>query len=140
MSEYDQKLVNRQQLKAARAHMEHDRRNYTAEFTEFTEFPIPDEYPGDRPPLQAWRNRDFLAQLFAEGDQLRLTINRAYLDNDGRWRDGITWDELMFVKAGCGFGDRWAVELFPPDAAVVDVANMRHLWLVDRPDYAWTPT
>lgn len=137
MSEYDQKLVNRQQLKAARAHMEHDRRNYT---DDFTELPVPDDYPGGSPPIRAWRNRTFLAQLFTEGDYERLTVNRAYLADNGRWRDGITWDELMDVKAGVGFGHRWAVELYPSEDAVVDVANMRHLWLVDRPDYAWTPT
>ncbi len=62
----------------------------------------------------------------------RLSIRRA----DGR--EGVTWDELMAVKAEIGLAERWAVEVYPPDADVVNVANMRHLWLLDgRPIYAW---
>jgi hypothetical protein len=88
--------------------------------------------------LRVWRSRDFLVQLFDEAGG-RLSICRARLAANGqRWADGITWDELMEVKAGVGFGDRWAVEVFPPDAAVVDVANMRHLWILDGvPPYGW---
>lgn len=127
-------------VKVLRDYLEDDRRNYTAEFVQLP--PTPPSL-GATPPILAWRNRDFLAQLFVEGDDgehLRLTINRAYINATGAWSDGITWDELMAVKAGCGYGDRWAIEVYPPDDGVVNVANMRHLWLVDEPPpFAWTP-
>lgn len=88
-----------------------------------------------------WGSRDHLAVLYRDPNgHERLTINTTLMDRStGRWDDGITWDELMAIKSQCGFADRWAVEVFPPDGEVVDVANMRHLWLLpDRPPYAWT--
>lgn len=86
-----------------------------------------------------WRSRSFLAQLIRDPNgQMRLTVNRTEIDDDGRWRAGITWDALMRVKAQCGLADRWAVEVFPPAEEVVNVANMRHLWLLDEPPaYCW---
>jgi hypothetical protein len=89
-------------------------------------------------PLKSWRSRDFLAQLFQDGDCLRLSVNRTDIDNSGNWKDGITWDELMACKRACGFGNQWAVEVFPPDSQVVNVAPIRHLFLIDQPPYAWT--
>jgi hypothetical protein len=94
--------------------------------------------------LGVWRSRDFLAVLYREEDDEgevyeRLTVNRTTLAADGRWADGITWDDLMRVKSECGLDDRWAVEVYPPSAAVVDVASMRHLWLLEEaPAFAWT--
>lgn len=44
----------------------------------------------------------------------------------------------MRLKAECGRGDKWAVELYPPDEAVVNVANIRHLWLLPEPPaFGW---
>lgn len=100
----------------------------------------------DTPPIDVWRDGDFLALAYAVPEHpahLRLTVVRAAgvgLDGCGRviYRDGITWDDLMGVKRDCGYGDRWAVEVFPPDSHVVNVANMRHLWLLPgAPTYAW---
>lgn len=91
-------------------------------------------------PLRVWMSVDFLAALYMEGrDVYRLSVNRTGQGPDGRWLDGITWDDLMRVKSECGFGDRWAVECFPPDGQVVNVANIRHLWLLDGPPtFGWT--
>lgn len=61
----------------------------------------------------------------------RLTVNRTEMGRDGRWRDGITWDELQDLKRQAGYGEAMAVEVYPPDSEVVNVANMRHLWIVD---------
>jgi hypothetical protein len=97
--------------------------------------------PEDVPPFAfaAWQSRDFLAVAYAEEAATRLTVNRAQLDTrTSTWREGITWDELQRVKRECGFGDRWAVEVYPADGEVVDVAAMRHLWLLPEPPaYAW---
>jgi len=90
---------------------------------------------------RAWRNRHFLAQLYCEQTgYLRLTVQRCAINNDGSWVGGITWDELMAVKSAVGLDDRWAVEVYPPALSVVNVANMRHLFLLpEAPAYAWRP-
>lgn len=109
---------------------------------------IPRECWPDRSPpdlVAAWRDLDYMAQLYeASNGAQRLSVNRVSREGVhavARWRDGITWDELMAVKSGCGFGGHWAVEIFPPDQQVVDVANMRHLWLLpEAPAFAWKVT
>jgi hypothetical protein len=92
----------------------------------------------ERTPERVWMSTAFLAMLYREGTHLRLTVNRTGQGEDGRWLDGIAWDDLMRVKAECGYGERWAVELYPADAAVVNDANMRHLWLLEEvPAFGW---
>lgn len=88
------------------------------------------------------RSRDFLVQIFSEANGItRLSVNRTDIDHTGRWRDGITWDELQAVKNGCGFADFHAVECYPKSGHVVNVANMRHLWILpdELTPYFWTP-
>lgn len=99
-------------------------------------------YPGSAAPLiRAWRSRTHIAQLYNEAGNLRLSIQRV---TDHAWhiryqRDGgISWDELQCIKAECGYGDWWALEVYPPEANLIDVAPMRHLWLVAQPPaFAW---
>lgn len=43
----------------------------------------------------------------------------------------------MQVKRLVGYADKCAIEIYPPDQDIVNVANMRHLWVVDMPDFAW---
>jgi len=89
-------------------------------------------------PSAAWRSRDYLVVLYEERPGVqRLTISSTHVA--GRdWVDGLTWDTLQRLKGEAGFADRYAVELFPPDAEVVNVANLRHLWLLDAPPtYGW---
>jgi len=90
-------------------------------------------------PAEVWRSSRFLVQIFPpKNGAARMSVNRTLLADDGRWMDGITWDDLLRLKSECGHGDDWAVELFPPNDRVVNVANMRHLWLIPtEPDYAW---
>lgn len=100
-----------------------------------------DNIQGKSKLLRAFRNRYFLAQIYREPSGfLRLTVQRCAIDKRGMWVDGITWDELMTVKAMIGMADRWAVEVYPPTGEIVNVANMRHLFLLaDAPAYAWRP-
>jgi hypothetical protein len=101
--------------------------------------PVPPPWPATTlaTALGVWRSRDFLAVHYRERNgHERLTVNRASTEG-GRWAAGITWDELERVKAECGFAERWAIEIYPPEGGTVDVANMRHLWLVERPACAW---
>ena len=92
--------------------------------------------------LNAWRSRTHLAQLHDDAGTLRLSVHRV---TDVAWHirfdaaGGISWDDLQRIKGECGFGDRWAVEVYPPDDRVVNVAPIRHLWLLDeQPPYAWS--
>lgn len=87
------------------------------------------------PPIQAWRSSRFVACLYVEPDKTarRLSICRARLDDTGRYEADITWDDIQQIKSECGFGDLDAVEVYPRDADVVNVANMRHLWLLPEP-------
>lgn len=109
---------------------------------ELTEVEIPKETTAGMKsaPVRAWRSREFAAFEFREGDEnqhVRITVNRSEIDNEGNWRDGITWDDLQRVKREIGYGDRMAVEIYPPDHDIVNVANMRHLWLIDSLPFGW---
>ena len=73
-------------------------------------------------------------------DVVRLSINRTTLGANGRWDENITWDDLQRLKREAGYGDKDAVEVFPADVDVVNVANMRHLWVFVgnyRLPFAW---
>lgn len=100
---------------------------------------------GDWPPgiagtgrVRVWRSRDFLVQQFEDPHALaRLSVCRTTLVGD-RWQDGITWDQLQAIKGACGFANRDAVEIYPDERDVVNVANMRHLWVLRHEiPFAW---
>jgi|ERR1044071_4914810 hypothetical protein len=102
----------------------------------------PPARPGYPRPVRLWRSRHFLVQLYTEGgieygvdgiECQRLTINRTTLDAEGNWDADISWDELQLCKRQAGFGDVYAVEVFPWDRDIVYDANMRHLWLLSKP-------
>lgn len=86
-------------------------------------------------PRAIWRSRHFLVQCFDEAvGVIRLSVARSELDmSSGRWKDGITWEELQEIKRQVGFGQNQAVEIFPADRDIVNVANMRHLWVLRDP-------
>lgn len=90
--------------------------------------------------VRVCRSRDFLIQVFAEpNDVIRLSVQRCAFDRKtGRWKDGISWDDLQHLKKLAGYGDRAAVELYPPDSEMVNVANLRHLWILpEAPEFMW---
>lgn len=89
--------------------------------------------------VSVWRNRDFLVQVFAEkGFVFRVSINRTRIKSAGEWDDNITWDEMQSIKSAIGFADFDAVEVFPRQRDEVNVANMRHLWVLPTPlAFAW---
>lgn len=88
------------------------------------------------PPSRVWRAHDFLVMLYLYEERPRLSIMRTVLYGN-KFADNISWDEIQRLKREAGFGDQCAVEIFPPDSAVVNVANMRHIWLVDPPSFMW---
>lgn len=92
--------------------------------------------------LKVWRSRHFIAMLFLDDSHwYRLSVQRvehAAFRTDTAERS-ISWDELMTVKRECGFAAAWAVEVYPPDKAIVNDARMRHLFFVEstRLPFAW---
>lgn len=86
-------------------------------------------------PQRVWRSRDYLAVLYKQraDNKLRLTINCTRRNAQGRWKDGIAWDELQRIKNECLGEDTWCIEVFPAQSELVDVQNMRHLWVLDGP-------
>lgn len=103
--------------------------------------PVPlDQWPSTplgmtKVPYAIWRSRGFLVQAFAEADGVtRLSVARSSVDLEtGRWKDGITWEELQEIKRQVGLGAYMAIEIFPADRDIVNVANMRHLWVLQDP-------
>lgn len=82
---------------------------------------------------------DYLVQAFNEDDGvIRLSINKAKMGINRRWVDGVSWDELQEIKNQCGYADFDAVEVYPRENDVVNVANMRHLWILpEKLSFAW---
>ena len=98
------------------------------------------EWPNlDGPQLRVLRSREYLVQEFG-GDGLvlvRLSINITSMDG-ARWADGISWEDLQRLKAEAGYALHDAVEVFPSVMDVVNVANMRHLWVMrEKLPFAW---
>lgn len=91
--------------------------------------------------LEVWRSKKYLCQVYRpENGVQRLSICRTEVDTTNRrWRDGLSWDELMEIKSQVGRGDFDAVEIYPAEKDIVNVANLRHLWvMVDQKlTFAW---
>ena len=84
--------------------------------------------------MEVWVSREYLVQVFDEGNGVqRLTANRTTARPGGRWDDGLTWNELQAIKRAIGRGDLYAVEIYPRDRDIMNVANMRHLWMLPAP-------
>jgi hypothetical protein len=129
--------VNRDERRAQQAAINKAAGSLPAALTAVPREQWPPPLPGSRQrlPFAVWRSRFFLVQAYdvpAGGASCRLSIRRV---NAG---DRITWDELQQIKRDVGYGDACAVEMFPPDRDVVNVANMRHLWIVTQPPFMWS--
>lgn len=130
--------------RAERRALEADNRKFQSRLRRLSEAEIADkqrwsEVPAHiTRPVEVWRSREFLLQVFAApGGFERLTVCRT--SHTGKsWVDGISWDDLQRLKNECGRGDKDAFEIFPADRDVVNVANMRHLWVTPTPlPMAW---
>lgn len=90
-------------------------------------------------PERVWVSHRYLVQLYQEAPfndapVYRMSVCRTRLNKAGaRWQDGLTWDELQAIKREIGFGDWYGVEVYPRERDVVNVANMRHVWLMEKP-------
>lgn len=86
--------------------------------------------------VQVFKNDRFLVQIRKQGDTIRISVNRVDYqileDGTPNWLEGITWDDLQQIKNECGYRDKWMCEYYPPESEVVNIANIRHLWLMDE--------
>lgn len=121
-------------LKEARSYLHRENRKWGTILSKIPRVEWPQPNPGQlENRIGVFRSRDFLVQVFAEADgTFRLSVNRTELDRTGRFKDDIFWDELMQIKREAGFGPNLAVEFYPPDVDVVNVANMRHLFIANQ--------
>jgi hypothetical protein len=121
-----------------RQHMKEENVLYPPTLEEVKPYLLPDVQVSKKP-IRVLRSRTHLAQIFDEGNGiLRMTINRAWVADDGNWAEEIEWETLMRLKREAGYGDLDAVEIYPADKDVVNVAAMRHLWILPEPiPYAW---
>jgi hypothetical protein len=135
----EQNGMNKSARKSICSYMESCSEQLSSKFT-----PVPKElWPTlGNAPLSVWENRYFLVQVYDAGDEYhRLSVTKRKLGYGRTFDDGIGWEDLMTIKAGICMGNRFAVEIYPEDANVVNVANMRHLWVFpagQRLNFAWT--
>lgn len=131
--------MNRAARKAAAAYLRRENKRWPDTLVKIP----PEEWPYSPPNLvEAWRSRDFVVQVYQDfrdsSHHVRLSICRTSVQSGGRWQDQIAWDDLQRLKRECGFGQFCAVEIYPPEKDVVNVANMRHLWVLDKtPEFMW---
>ena len=93
------------------------------------------EYNPNR--IETWKNGNFLVQVFRDDCGLRVSVNSVVAGKKGMWVDGITWEQLMEIKRLIGRGEEYAVEVLPRDCEIVNVANMRHFWILPEPVCGW---
>jgi hypothetical protein len=116
--------LNGKERRFAEKAIEAENRKYGEKFIEL---PFKQNTAPNR--IKVFRNRRYLVQVFQENKAIRLSVNRTSIDRKGAWLDGITWDELFQIKNAVGYADFDAVEIFPAERDVVNVANIRHLWV-----------
>lgn len=88
---------------------------------------------------EVWRSNGFLVQVHDDGypGVERLSICRTSVSGND-WTDNIAWEEMQDLKRQCGRGDKCAIEIYPADKDIVNVANMRHIWVSDMVfEFAW---
>jgi hypothetical protein len=91
-------------------------------------------------PLALWRSKKFMAQVVEEPNgSIRISINRTSINSKYEFIDGISWDDLQNIKNQIGFQDFDCIELYPAREDVVNVANIRHLFVLPESSiYNWS--
>ena len=110
--------------------------------------PLPkDQWPEPKgaAPVEVWISRYYLAQVYDEGKKyqmagkpvLRVSVCRTTINDNWEWEENLSWDELMEIKRQIGRGEEYAVEVLPADKDIVNVANMRHFWIMPESLVGW---
>lgn len=136
------RAANREEIRFIRAYLKAENKKWPAHL-----MPVP---AADVPPqalnaqskvVGVFRSATHLVQVY-EGVSpvlVRLTVQRTAIDDEGGWLQGISWEDLQRLKREAGYGAFDAVEVYPADTDVVNVANMRHLWVMQSElPFKWT--
>lgn len=129
----------REQRRAAAKYLAEQSRRYPAHLVSLPR----EEWPPGRYSdlIEAWRSRDYLVQVFQEEAAnvlVRLSVNCTSLTKDGGWQQNIPWEDMQRLKHEAGYGMFDAVEVYPCDLDVVNVANMSHLWVMrEQLNFSW---
>jgi len=89
--------------------------------------------------VEMWRSAAFFVVVHQEKVHIeRISVSRFRRPGEADGGGGvgaevISWEELQDIKRQIGRGERFAVEVYPHDADVVNVANIRHLWVLPVP-------
>jgi len=128
--------MNRHERRAANQHLKKENKSYPDQLISVPESEWPRREPGM---VALWRSNRFLVQVYVENNGVvRLSVCRTEINNRGQWQENIAWEELQEIKNQCGYEHFDAVEVYPRQKDVVNVANMRHLWVFDEPlRFAW---
>ncbi len=130
-------MKNRQQIRDAKKQLKKDNAKHSDILTEVGQSLWPIHYSFSNI-INVFRSKTFLVQIFKEENATRLSICRTSIDKGGNWKADIKWEELQEIKRQIGFDDKLAVEIYPKDRDIVNVANMRHLWVLDSAfDIGW---
>jgi len=123
--------------KQVRVYLERENKKWPSELIQIDQKDWPYDDDGTR--RAVFRSRKYIVQIFSESCGFRISVNRTTIKpGTSMWDDSITWDELQSIKSEIGYADWWAAELYPPSTDVVNVANMRHLWLLPAaPEFGW---
>lgn len=119
-------------LREVRRYIDQDSKKYPKrDLVEISEVPKHILASGSSLLLKVYRSADYLIQVYQDKDgYIRISVNRVTIYDSGHWQDGISWDDLLWIKRKVGYGDRDAVEVYPRDDDVVNVANIRHLFIL----------
>lgn len=125
--------ANSRQKRQYMAEYEKERKTFP---TVMEPLPIPPDILQECRVLGVWRSREYMATAWAEQNPAiacRLSVNRTRIDPiTGGFLGGILWDDLFTVKNQCGFADMDAIEVYPAADKLVNVANMRHLFVMEK--------
>lgn len=127
-------------IKARQKTVQRDNRKFGAQMQEIdiSKLSLPPDIDKKKPE-RAFRSNRFLAMLYP-GDhpdiEVRISVCRTAIRGDGEYVDGITWDELMMVKAECGYAYHDALEVYPALQDIVNISNIRHLFVLQE-ELAW---
>ena len=85
--------------------------------------------------FRVFKSDRFLVQIRRHNYAVRLCVCKCKFKKFGQgieYADGITWDELQEIKNQCGYENSWLCEYYPPKDKLINVANIRHLWVMDK--------
>lgn len=133
---FDDRDLNRAQRRALEKAKRFLINSYPEELTRVAEDDPNMPYTSHAQDLDSvWRNKKYTVMVWNVPAGKKITISRNTWDSHScRYKDGITWDEIMEIKRGVGFGDQNAIEFYPPDDEIINIANVRHIWILPKSD------